>query len=457
MYTQDDTIAAIVTASGEAGVSIVRISGPQAFFIADTVFKCKPPCPSKRPAHTFVYGHVMNDDQVIDEAVLLVMKSPQSFTKEDVVEIQCHGGNMCSKLILRYVLESGARLAEPGEFTKRAFLNGRIDLLQAEAVLDIIHAKSERASAAALEQLEGNLSAEFDILYEDLLRVSADIEATLDFTEQDLPKGTMKNLNKRLLPIREKLDQLISTWEEGHLLRDGAIIVISGKPNVGKSTLLNTLLGRQRAIVSSMPGTTRDTIEENLVIGGIPLRLVDTAGLRDSSCEIEKEGIDRTRAYIQKADMHIYMIDASKPIDHEVETHLKKMENKESLVVINKMDLCNRLNTNKLRNKLSVQMSLKECQGLDKLKSCILERLGKGGTLSSRPHGVISERHRNLLMESKKELDEAINMMNKEREDLTAFVSSRLRSSIENIGLVTGKEYEDELLENIFSRFCIGK
>ena len=276
----------------------------------------------------------------LDEVLLLIMRSPQSYTAEDVIELQGHGGNVAAKRILRRALDAGARMAEPGEFTKRAFINGRIDLLQAEAVLDLVHAGSDRAAAAAIEQLEGKLSCSFNEIYDSLVSVAADLEATLDFPDDELPESTMPELSRRLNDSRIlRIGNLISTWDEGHILREGALVVISGKPNVGKSTMMNTLLGRDRAIVSQIPGTTRDTIEERYVLDGIPLRLVDTAGLRETQCEIEQEGVRRARAQLQKADLHLYLVDASTPLDDDDRDHLAALKSEKCVVVLNKSDL----------------------------------------------------------------------------------------------------------------------
>ena len=384
------------------------------------------------------------------------MRSPQSYTAEDVIEFQGHGGNIAAKRILRRVLSVGARLAEPGEFTKRAFLNGRIDLVQAEAVLDLVHAGSDRAAMAAVEQLEGKLSKKFNDVYDSLVNIAADLEATLDFPEDELPTSTMPELESRLNEVHRQIAHLISTWDEGHILREGALVVISGKPNVGKSTMMNALLGRDRTIVSHIPGTTRDTIEERLVLEGIPLRLVDTAGLRETECEIEQEGVRRARAHIQKADLHLYLIDASQPLDKDDFDQLAELKSEKCIVVLNKTDLGNAVRPEQISNMTTVRTSLVKGDGVDKVRLLIAEKISNGINTSVPPHATISERHRKLLVDAQSEIEEAFSLF-KEKSDHVVLIADRIRDAIELIGMVTGKVYHDELLASIFSRFCIGK
>ena len=457
MSNFDDTIAAIATAPGEGGVAIVRVSGPDALKIADSVFRGTAPKPSERSTHTILHGHVVDAAGTnLDEVVLLIMRSPQSYTAEDVIEIQGHGGNVAAKRILRRVLDAGARAAETGEFTKRAFVNGRIDLLQAEAVLDLVHAGSDRAAAAAVEQLEGKLSCTFNEIYNSLMGVAADLEATLDFPDDELPPSALPELRSRLDDIAVQIAKLISTWDEGHILREGALVVISGKPNVGKSTMMNALLGRDRAIVSQIPGTTRDTIEERYVLGGIPLRLVDTAGLRETQCEIEQEGVRRARAQLQKADLHLYLVDASKPLDDDDRDHLAALKSEKCVVVLNKSDIGRVVLPGHIPGMAVVSASLVTGAGLDDVRRQIVKKLAAGMNLSVQPHASISERHRRLLVDAQAEVQEALKLINQQSSDIVLAADS-LRDALEHLGLVTGKVYHDELLASIFSRFCIGK
>ena len=457
MSNFDDTIAAIATAPGEGGVAIVRVSGPDALKIADKIFRGPAPKASARSTHTIVHGHVVDArGKDIDEVVLLIMRNPQSYTAEDVIELQGRGGNVAAKRILRRVLDAGARMAEPGEFTKRAFLNGRIDLVQAEAVLDLVHAGSDRAAAAAVEQLEGKLSRSFNEIYDSLVSVAADLEATLDFSEEELPTSTMPELSRRLNAVNQSIGELISTWDEGHILREGALVVILGKPNVGKSTMMNKLLGRDRAIVSQIPGTTRDTIEERYVLEGIPLRLVDTAGLRETECEIEQEGVRRARAQLQKADLHLYLIDVSKPLDADDRDHLAALKSEKCVVVLNKTDLGQIVLPDQIQGMTVVHASLITGAGLDDVRRAMAKKLAAGINLSVQPHASISERHRRLLVDAQAELREALALINQQSSDIV-LAADRLRDALEHLGMVTGKVYHDELLASIFSRFCIGK
>lgn len=454
---REDTVAAVVTAPGAAGVSIVRVSGPEALAIADRIFNTNGPPPSERSGGTFLYGRVVEDGCEIDEALLLLMRAPKSYTAEDTVEIQGHGGSQCSRRILRAALAAGARPAEPGEFTRRAFLHGRIDLLQAEAVLDLIQAGSERAAAAALEQLEGGLSSRFEQLYQALMSAAADIEATLDFSEEDLPGNLLADLAQRLEPIDQAIGDLIASWEEGHLLRDGALVVISGAPNVGKSTLLNALLGAHRAIVSNQPGTTRDSIEEVLVLDGFPLRLVDTAGLRDTACDIEAEGVERSRNHMQKADLHLHVVDASAALDPASKTQIQQLDPGCSILVLNKSDLGNTLRSSDFPDHPSVETALLNQRGLDALKRSMQQRLEADLQLQARPQAVISERHRDLLVIARKQLKQARICLDQHGPEGPALASSHLRDALEHLGLATGKNYTEDLLDQIFSQFCIGK
>lgn len=449
-----DTIAAIATPPGEGGVGIVRISGSDAWNIADRIFQALDNVAVSEQGHgTFAYGKVVGaDGSEIDTGLALAMHAPKSYTCEDVVEIQGHGGSVGMRRILRRVLEAGARMAEPGEFTKRAFLNGRIDLVQAEGVFDLIRARSDRAASAAMEQMEGRLSKQFDSIYEAFLEVAANLETTLDFVEDELPDEVFSGIANRLDETFQALDNLLDTWNEGRLLREGARVVILGRPNAGKSTLLNALLGFERAIVSSTAGTTRDTIEEGFVLDGIPLRIIDTAGLRETGCEIEAEGVRRAEAHGKEADLSIYLIDASLPLHEEDRVRLEKLDPQKSIVVLNKVDLGNGLD-----GIGGIETSLVDGQGIDALKRAMADTLEKGADLHAPPHAVISERHRNLLIRSHEEAKQARAFLNENVEENAVLAADHLRSALEFLGQVTGRVYHEDLLDNVFSRFCIGK
>lgn len=453
------TIAAIASAPGEAGIAVIRISGNESLAIADRIFRSSGPDASEVPANTFQHGYIHEDEASgagdIDEAILLVYRAPHSYTREDVVEIQCHGGRVCSQRILRAALNAGARMAEPGEFTRRAFLNGRIDLLQAEAVMDLIRSHSDRAALAAVEQMEGRLSCCFTAIYDDLISAAADVEATLNFDEDELPATVMKGICTRLEKVRSGAEGLLATWEEGRLLREGACVVISGQPNVGKSTLLNALLGSERAIVTPVPGTTRDTIEEEMVVDGIPIRLIDTAGLRDSECIVEREGVQRAHASLAGADLILYVIDASRDLDDQQVAKLRTLPPDRVIVVLNKTDLGNRIDMTALPIAQTVRASLINGQG----REAILDRMtaALGVTSSVAPHAVISERHRSVVQSALNELNAALESLTAGQEDLIPLAASRLRYALEELGKATGRTYTNELLDKIFGRFCIGK
>lgn len=455
MFQEGDTIAAIATAPGEGAVSIVRISGPRALLIADEVFRCKSPRPSERSGGTFVFGRVVDESgSMLDEALLLIMRAPHSYTREDTVEIQGHGGTVNARRILERVIDAGARVAGPGEFTRRAFLNGRLDLVQAEAVADIIRAKTERAALAAVQQLEGRLSMTLHEVYEQLLYCSAQVEAALDFADQELPKDILYPIHNQLFISISKMRSLLETWREGRILRDGATVVIAGKPNVGKSTLLNALVGAERAIVSPHPGTTRDTIRETVILEGYPVTFVDTAGIRPTSCEIELEGIRRAEDERAAADLCLYVIDASLGMDDDDRAAIESIPESKRIVVWNKIDRVPIPPVDRYSGS-SVHISARTGAGLDRLKTVLVERL-VGGTVELAPHSVISTRHRQLLQVAVERSETALQEMNRSEPALD-LAATNLREATESLGAITGRVYYDDLLDSIFSRFCIGK
>ncbi len=449
----EHTIAGIATAPGEAGIAIVRISGPAAMEIADRIFKSGGPPPSQQPDRIILHGTICVNGMPIDEVIMLIMRAPRSYTREDVVEIQCHGGTVCARRVLQCVLRNGAKPAEPGEFTKRAFLNGRIDLVQAEAVLDLIRARSERAAQSAMEQLNGRLSSLFGSIYDKLIALVAEIEARLDFPDEtDLPESG-ETVTEELEKIKAEIECALTTWEEGHILREGALVVISGKPNTGKSSLLNVLLGKDRAIVSQAPGTTRDTIEETIVLDGIPIRLVDTAGLRDPESEVEAHGINRARQQYACADIRIHLIDCSKPLDGEDETLLNSVDINKTIVVLNKADLPVITHPTMYKDVSLVLISCLTGSGINDLKRLLVNKLGCIDNPCA--HAVISERHRNILACAHSDISEAIEASQATKEE--AVTTSYLRCSAERVGLLLGRSYSDDMLDSIFDRFCIGK
>ena len=457
MSDMNDTIAAIATAPGAAGIAIVRVSGPRSLEIADRIVRCSGPPPSRRAAGHFLYGHVRPPDAALDldEVIVLIYRAPHSYTCEDVVEIQGHGGRTAAARILRAVLEAGGRPAEAGEFTRRAFLNGRIDLLQAEAVMDLIQAHSDRAAAAAVEQMKGALSTSLSKSYDEIIGAASDLEATLDFGEHDLPAAPFSELVRRLVAVLDDLKAILQTWNEGHRLREGARVVICGQANVGKSTLMNLLLETDRSIVTPIPGTTRDLIEEQVVLDGIPIRLIDTAGLRESDCLIEREGIERARGSIRLADVIIYVLDGSREWQPQDLEALSGFDPKRLLIVLNKIDLGDRIDRTPLRDYRHLACSLKNRDHLAPLRPMIVDILGVAAV--NVPHAVISERHRVFIQQAVAAVGEAVQLLRGERDDSAVLAAHHVREALDALGLLTGRTYTQALLDSIFSRFCIGK
>lgn len=456
---RQDTIAAIATAPGEAGIAVVRISGPGAFTVADRVYAGRGAPPSARPARTFIHTQIRDPDgELLDDVLMLFMRGPKTFTGEDVVEIHGHGGGVQSSRVLRGVLGAGARLAEPGEFSRRAFLNGRLDLTQAEAVLDLIRARSDQAAAAAMEQLDGVLSNTLNAIYKQVIEISSDLEATLDFPEDELPDAVAEDLLARLAGAEKSIADLLATSREGRLLREGAAVVIAGKPNVGKSTLLNALLGIDRAIVADLPGTTRDSLEEGWVLEGIPFRLIDTAGLRETDCLVEQEGIRRSRRHLERADVYLYLFEAPRGLDTEDLDHLKGADPARCILVANKTDLGESGERPPAPFGMPVRASLNRGVGLDEIRSRLLGVVRGGRPQGEREtHVTVSARHREHLLTALREVEHAEKMVREGLNEHAALASDHLKTALEALGTITGKVYHQELLDAIFSRFCIGK
>jgi len=450
-----DTIAAISTAPGPGGIAVIRISGPASLAVADRIFKCAPPLPSRRKAPALVFGHVVSGKETLDEALLLIMRAPKSYTREDVIEIQCHGGTLCAQRILRSVLDRHVRLADPGEFTRRAFINGRIDLVQAEAVIDIINAQTEISAKMAMEQLLGHLTHSLEDIYKMLLDSTADLESALDFMDDELPDTFIPAKFKRLQKAKDKINALLATWNEGHILREGALVVISGKPNTGKSTILNAILGKDRVIVSPVPGTTRDIIEEHVVIGGIPIRLTDTAGLRKSDCAIEQEGVRRARSQIGMADINIYVLDASVEIDEEDRSHITSLDPARSIIVFNKKDLGIKADASLIDKYKVVSTYAIAREGIADVIKAILNKLNL--KKSAAHHSAVSERHRQILSESISNLDHAISLLKSNKDSMLVLAAADLKNALNGIASIIGKLYQEDVLDSIFSKFCIGK
>lgn len=458
MNNPEDTIAAIATAPGEAGIAVIRISGPDALKTADRIVQCHGEKPSLRPAGQFFHARIVHDDQgrtEADEVIVLIYRAPHSYTREDVVEIQGHGGHMAAQRVLKSIVSAGPRIAEPGEFTKRAFLNGRIDLVQAEAVADLIRARSDRAATAALRQLEGDLSGSLSAIYNDIVAAAADLEASLDFDQDDIVHDVVSRARQRMSGTSGACRTLLSTWQEGHVLRDGASVVIAGRPNAGKSTLMNLLLARRRAIVAETPGTTRDTIEEQCIVEGFPVRLTDTAGLRSTSCKVEEEGVARSLEAMKNADVIIYMVDSSQQTDPEEIIRIRSEYSATIIVVMNKTDLGLVATPPTLAGGEVVMCSLINGTGLDLVRSALLRSLH----LSSgrEPVAVVSERHRRRLVDAAESISLAESELSLKGDEGIVTATISLRQAAEAIGELLGKTYTGDLLDSIFAHFCIGK
>ncbi len=469
----DDTIAAIATPLGEGGLAIVRISGPQAFAIADKSFLPVGKSsrkPSAATSHTIQYGKIVRGEKIIDEVLLAVLRAPRTYTCEDTVEITCHGGILPVKLVLDTLLETGARLAEPGEFTRRAFLNGRIDLTQAEAVADLIHSRTELALAAANEQLAGKLSRRINELRDEMMKTLAHVEAHIDFPDEDIAPDTKDQLLKRLEDGVAFMDELLRTANEGQILRRGIRAAIVGRPNVGKSSLLNQLLGRDRAIVSPIPGTTRDTIEDTANIRGLPVVFIDTAGLREARDEIEQEGIRRSHETLARAEFILHVLDASEPLTEADEKFLSQFAGKKRILVRNKIDLPIKLilpakvglavfskprRDGDIAPLSAVDVCCLSGQGIEALKDAIKELIWSGEIKAEMLQVMINSRHQDALNRARAAALRTIAAL---RGGMTLeLVALDLRIAVNAVGEIVGKTATEDLLDSIFSQFCIGK
>lgn len=455
-----DTICGIATAQGEGGIAIIRVSGNKALEIVGRIFKGINNFDiNNMKTYTMKYGNIIDSvsKEVIDEVIISYMKGPRSFTAEDVVEINCHGGVVSTNRVLDEVIKSGARIAEPGEFTKRAFLNGRIDLSQAEAVMDIITAKTDLAMKSAVMQSEGLLSREINKLRAYLLDVLALIEYDVDFTEDDeepdatVPVKVSESLNKAIIDM----EKLLKGANEGKIIREGLKMTIVGKPNVGKSSLMNALLQEKRAIVTDIPGTTRDVIEEYINLGGIPVKITDTAGIRETEDVVEKIGVERSREKLEEADLVVLMLDTSRPLDDEDREIIKSIKNKKTIVLLNKVDLERKLQLEELDGLHNlIEISAMTGFGIEDLKQKIKE-LFFNGEVDNESLIITNSRHKQALyraLENCKTAEERLKM-NEFLDLISIYVTSGLRA----LGEITGAELEEDLVNKIFSEFCVGK
>jgi tRNA modification GTPase len=458
---QNDTIAAIATPAGSGGIGIIRLSGPAACRIVSTFFKSKNFNPDALRSHRLYYGIIIDpqDGSDLDEALVSCMQAPRSYTGEDVVEINCHSGIVLLEKILRMTIEAGARLAEAGEFTRRGFLNGRMDLTRAEAVIDVIEAKSELGLKIASRQLTGKLAQRIEHLYADLISIIAKIEAAIDFPEDDLLVDTSSTLAAQIQTIAEAAGGLIATFHDGCLYASGVQAVITGKPNVGKSSVLNELLGDERAIVTDIPGTTRDVIQETMTIGGMPIHLIDTAGLDDSDQAIERAGMDRARKKIAHADIILLVLDASRPLDHADDSVAGLLKNKNIIIVINKTDLPPAWAPEKLTSfqpaARTVSVSSLNHTGFDQLKKAISHLVGNHRSISPSDILIANARHRSALEKTREALGHALSGLLCDRSP--ELVAIDMHAALDALGEITGRTAAEDILDVIFSRFCIGK
>ncbi len=456
----DDTIAAISTPIGQGGIGIVRISGPKSLTIAEGIFRGrKPDAVTGAISFSMHYGHIVYpaDGAVIDEVILSVMRAPNSYTREDVVEINCHGGMVPVRETLELVASLGARIAEPGEFTKRAFMNGRIGLSEAEAVLDLISARTEESRRIALQQLSGRLSERLSGLRDSMMEIIALVEARIDFPEEEIEAKTLDELVGRLEETRREIVQLSGTYREARFFREGLSVAIVGRPNVGKSSLLNALLQKDRAIVTEFPGTTRDIIEEYLDIRGLPVRIVDTAGIRDSEEAIEKEGIRRSIDAMEKADFVVAVFDGSEALKGDDLEILRRIGEKNSVIAINKSDLPAEISLAQiaLSGRQYLHISAVAGRGLEELKSAIFD--SNLGNWKEEREGVVitNTRHKRSLDRAGAAVERAISVIGAGQP--LEFFSVEMRDALDSIGEITGAVTAEDILNRIFSDFCIGK
>lgn len=455
-----ETIAAISTGLSNSGISIIRVSGPETFQVMDRIFRAKKVGKklSEQKSHTIHYGWITCGDEIVDEVLVSLMRAPHTYTAEDVAEINCHGGSLVTKKVLQTVLKEGVRLAEAGEFTKRAFLNGRIDLSKAEAVMEVIRAKSDLALKNSMAQLQGNVLKEISELRKKMIHHTAFIEAALDDPEHISLDGFTNELKTSIIEIRERLFRLIASAENGRMLREGIRTVILGRPNVGKSSLLNLFAGEERAIVTDIAGTTRDTIEETVTIRGIALSLVDTAGIRSTEDVVEKIGVEKAKKAAEDADLILYLADATEKITEEEKKILSLLTNKKSIVLLNKIDLCEAPDTSELENLTGQKVlciSAKEEEGLDALYDTIEKMFFQKELSYNEELYITGERQ-------KQSLQTAYDAMEKVLESIDAgmpedFYSIDLMQGYESLGEITGESVDEDLVNTIFREFCMGK
>ena len=456
----DDTIAGIATAPGEGGIGIIRISGNKSLEVCECIFKSKSNKKiNEYNQRTLIYGNIYDNENIIDEVLVAYMKGPNSYTAEDVIEINCHGGFISVKKILELILSKDVRLAEAGEFTKRAFLNGRIDLSQAEAIIDVIKAKTDKAYEVAQNHLEGALSKKIKDLRMKVTEVLAHLEVSIDFSEEDVEEITYKTLKEKSLELKEEIKKLYDTAESGKIFRDGLKTVIIGKPNVGKSSLLNAILGENRAIVTDIAGTTRDVIEEFVNINGIPLKIVDTAGIRETDDIVEKIGVEKSRESFNNADLVITVLDSSKKLSKEDIEILEELKNKKVIILLNKIDLESNIEIDKIKEYVDedsiINISALKNIGIDTLNTKIEEMVYRGSVRSSSDLMITNTRHKDALFKAYESINDAIKAIDDNMP--YDFIEVDFKNIWDYLGYINGDTVKEDLLDTIFANFCIGK
>lgn len=456
--TEFDTIAAISTPIGEGGISIVRMSGEDAVKIANKVFKGANL--TEVSTHTIHYGHIVDPEskKVIDEAMVTVLRAPKTFTREDIVEVNCHGGIVVTNHILQILLANGARMADPGEFTKRAFVNGRIDLTQAESVMDIVRAKTDKARQVAVGQLAGGLLEKIRAMRKEILDTLANVEVNIDYPEYDADQITADQMAKTSKDVIAEIDKLLNTAQEGTILRNGLATAIVGQPNVGKSSLLNYLTKSDKAIVTDVAGTTRDTLEEYVSVKGVPLKLIDTAGIHHTEDKVEKIGVERSQKALQQADLVLLLLDGSKNLADEDKALIEETKNKKRIIILNKMDIGQKINVQemkKLTNSEVISTSILKQVNLDELENLIKKLFFSGITNSNDQILVTNQRQSGLLAKAKKQLEDVISAV----EDGVPVDIAQIdfNGAWDTLGEITGDSAPDELINALFSQFCLGK
>ncbi len=454
-----DTIAAIATAMSSSGIGIVRISGEEAVLVADRIFEMKNHKKlSEMPTHSIHYGHIHDEDEVIDEVMVLLMRGPKSYTREDTVEIDCHGGVYVMKRILETVIRHGARPAEPGEFTKRAFLNGRIDLSQAESVIDVIYSKNDFALKSSLSQLSGSVSEKIRDIRGTVLHEIAFIESALDDPEHISLEGYPEQLSEIVSDVVDKIEKLLANSDNGKMLKEGISTVIVGKPNAGKSSLLNTLVGEEKAIVTDIAGTTRDVLEEQINLNGVLLNVIDTAGIRDTEDVVEKIGVERAKKYLKDADLVIYVVDTSTALDENDAEIMELLRDRHAIILLNKSDLEQITTVEDVRkhlDKTMIPISAKEQTGIDALEKEIKEMFFSGKVTFNDEVYITNIRQKTALQEALRSLK--LVQQSIEDDMPEDFYSIDLMNAYEELGTIIGEAVEDDLVNEIFSKFCMGK